>query len=454
MSQVLPVIDTRHADWQERLGEIRRRLSPGGDIVSDAGKAKTREVFGQPLSAGEVVARICEAVRTRGREAVLEFTRHFDGVDLNPHRIAVGPDELRNAHAHAQPAFLQAVRQVRDRIQQFQRALMPSDILLSPGEGVTLEQRFRPLRRVGLCVPGGAAAYPSTVLMTAVPAQVAGVEDLVVVAPPTRFGANHPDVLATCHELGIRQVYRLGGAQAVAALAYGMEGLAPVDKIAGPGNLFVALAKKYVFGVVDIDAVAGPSEVAIVADESASPEMVAADLLAQAEHAPGSSLLFTCHDPLLATVPAAIESQAAALVRGELAMRSLAEFGALVRVRDLEEACELVNLMAPEHVQIVCRQPRAIADQIRCAGAVFLGPYAPVAVGDYVAGPSHVLPTGGTARWASGLSATTFLRSFSVMEYTQQALADIAPHLQLLAEREGLTGHAESVRRRLGPPAP
>jgi histidinol dehydrogenase len=291
--------------------------------------------------------------------------------------------------------------------------------------------------------------------MTVVPAQVAGVSDIVVVAPPTPFGADNPDILAVCHELGVREVYRVGGAQAIAALAYGLELLPRVDFVAGPGNLFVALAKKYVFGECGIDSLAGPSEIVVIADDSSPIEFVAADLLAQAEHAPGASLFVTWVRELAERLEGELEAQCRRLARGELARQSLAEFGAIILVRDSGHAVEIVNSLAPEHLHVVTRDAHRMAERLHTAGAVFLGPFTPVALGDYVAGPSHVLPTGGSGRWASGLSANSFRRSYCEIEYTSEALRTSSGAVQLLAQRENLSAHAESisVRSQHGPPS-
>jgi histidinol dehydrogenase len=305
------------------------------------------------------------------------------------------------------------------------------------------------MRRVGVLVPGGAASYPSTLLMTACPAQAAGVRELAVVMPPTPAGAYNNDLLAVCHELGVAEVYRVGGAQAVSALAYGVEGLPAVDMIVGPGNIFVALAKRHVFGQVAIDCIAGPSEVVVLADDSAPPQFVAADLIAQAEHSPGSSVLVTWHAPLLDAVEETLRSQLAKLSRGDLASESLEQFGALVLARDEDEAAACVDQLAPEHLHIAAANAEALAERIDNAGAIFLGNYTPVALGDYAAGPSHVLPTGGTARFTSGLSANDFLRRSSVLSFTKEGLEQIANDVCLLAEREGLPGHAASVEVRL-----
>ncbi|HMP04374.1 MAG TPA: histidinol dehydrogenase, partial [Gemmatales bacterium] len=286
-------------------------------------------------------------------------------------------------------------------------------------------------------------------LMTAVPAQAAGVHELVVVAPPTPFGSLNTDLLAVCHELGIAEVYRVGGAQAIAALAHGLETLPRVDMIVGPGNLFVALAKRQLYGQVGIDLVAGPSEVIVLADESAHPEFIAADLIAQAEHSPGASVLVTWHAPLVDAVAAELERQLAGLSRGDLARAALEQFGALVLAADADAALELVNELAPEHLHIQTREAARHVERLDRAGAVFIGPYSPVAVGDYLAGPSHVLPTGGTARFASGLTANDFLRRQSVIQFDQAALRQHAADVTTLAELEALPGHAQSVRVRL-----
>ena len=302
-------------------------------------------------------------------------------------------------------------------------------------------------------MPGGAAAYPSTVLMTAVPAQAAGVAELAVVAPPTQYGSYNNDLLATCHELGITEVYRMGGAQAVAALAYGVDGiaggsLAKVDKIVGPGNLFVALAKKHVYGEVGIDSIAGPSEVIVLADEATPATFVASDLIAQAEHSPGSSVLITWSHSLWDSVASELDVQLATLERGGQARESLEAFGALILVADREEAAKLANTLATEHLHLACADAEELAGKIRSAGAVFIGPYSPVALGDYVAGPSHVLPTGATARFASGLSSNDFLRSSSVIHFTPEGVNAVADDVVLMANTEGLTAHAASVMKR------
>jgi histidinol dehydrogenase len=442
-------IDSRRDDVRAAMDELRRRLSPQGNVVSAAGRQRTMEVFGEPLSPAQVVERICGDVRLQGLPAVLDYCARIDKAQLTPQTIRVPDEELRKAHTEAGADFLAAVRRVRKNIQSFQEAILHGDVRVDLPDGY-LAQRYRPLNRVGICVPGGAAAYPSTVLMTAVPAQVAGVKQLAVVAPPTRFGAYNPDLLAVCCELGINEVYRLGGAQAVAALAYGVEGVPRVDKIVGPGNLFVALAKRQVYGEVDIDSIAGPSEVVVIVDESTRADYTAADLIAQAEHAPGASVLIGWSEAVLDAAVAELSRQLAQLERGELARQSLEDFGAIILARDADEACALADEIAPEHLHIATENPERLADKILRAGAMFLGNYTPVALGDYAAGPSHVLPTSGTARFASGLSANDFLRANSMIHFNRQGLAGLAEDVRILAFKEGLTGHRASVDIRVG----
>lgn len=443
-------IDTRSGDVRAALDALRQKLSPAGNVVSEAGRQRTIEVFGKPLSPQQVVERICGDVKSRGLDAVLEYSRKLDKAELTIETVQVSREELAQAHAAADPQFLATIRRIRDNILEFQHAILHKDVEVRR-PGVVLRQRYQPLDRVGICVPGGAAAYPSTVLMTAVPAQAAGVPEIAVIAPPTKFGANNPVVLATCHELGIREVYRVGGAQGVAMLAYGMGSISKVDKIVGPGNLFVALAKRHVYGEVDIDSIAGPSEVVVIADGSTRPDFTAADMLAQAEHAPGASILVTWSEKTLDKTAKELEKQVAALTRCEETIQSLRDFGCLILVRDEEEACEITDLIAPEHLHVAIDNAERLLTKLKNAGATFLGNYSPVALGDYAAGPSHVLPTGGTARWASGLSANHFLRSSSVIQYSASALNGIAAEVMRMADVEGLTAHRASVEIRTRP---
>jgi histidinol dehydrogenase len=442
-------IDTTQDDIQQALDALREKLSPRGDVVSQRGRQRTIEVFGSPLTPQEVVQKICGDVQQDGLSALLRYSEQLDGARLTAAEIRVSDEELSVAHQQADPEFLDTVHRIRDNIVEFQQAILHRDVQVLRPAGVCLRQRYVPLRRVGVCVPGGAAAYPSTVLMSAVPALAAGVQEIAVVAPPTPFGANNPDVLATCREVGVNEVYRIGGAQAVAALAYGVDGLEAVDKIVGPGNLFVALAKKFVYGEVDIDSIAGPSEVVVIADETTRPDFTAADLLSQAEHAPGASILVTWSPDVLEATAAELERQVAQLSRCEVTVQSLQDFAALILVRDADEACAITDLIAPEHLHIATDNAETLLEKIHNAGATFLGNYTPVALGDYAAGPSHVLPTGGTARWASGLSANDFLRAHSVIAYSKEGMQRIAADVQLMADKEGLTAHRASVDVRL-----
>ena len=438
-------IDARRPESAAQIEALRLKLAPEGNVVSEAGRRKTIEVFSEPLTPVEVVARICDEVKQRGLGAVLEYTAKLDGAELSSESLRVSEAELAEAHAKADDEFLATVRRIRKNLLRFQEAILHSDVRVEIEGGGYLRQRYLPIARAGLCVPGGAAAYPSTLLMTAVPAQAAGVKELAVVAPPTPFGSYNTDLLATCHELGVTEVYRMGGAQAVAALAYGCEAVPRVDKIVGPGNLFVALAKRHVYGEVDIDSIAGPSEVIVVADESTPPAFAAADLIAQAEHSPGSAVLITWHEALVEAVENELQKQLEVLERSDLTKQSLSDFGALITVENREQAAALCDELATEHLHLACGDPEEFLDRVRCAGAVFLGPHSPVPVGDYAAGPSHVLPTGATARFASGLSSNDFLRSNSVIAFTEQTLAAHAEDIVRIAQKEGLTGHARAV---------
>lgn len=448
----IPTIDCARDDAASLIAALRAKLSPRGAIVSEEGRRRTIELFGEALSPQQVVERICRDVQTRGLAAILEYGQKLDKKELTPETLRVRPDEFEQAYRQADKKFLQTIRRIRDNIVAFQKTLLAETVTLVRKDGarrVELRQRALPLRRVGICVPGGAAAYPSTLLMTAVPAQVAGVKQIVVAVPPTAYGGYNTDLLAACRELGIDEVYRMGGAHGVAALAYGVEGIERVDKIVGPGNLFVALAKRFVYGEVDIDSIAGPSEVVVLADETARPDFVASDMISQAEHSPGSSVLITWHRPLIEAVREALANQLARLKRGELARQSLEEYGALIAARDADEAARLCDLLAPEHLHIATADPEQILATVQNAGAIFLGHDTPVAAGDYIAGPSHVLPTGGTARFANGLCANDFLKRSSVIRYNRAALAAAADDIRRMAAKEGLTAHSASVDIRL-----
>lgn len=442
-------LDASREDFPAAIKRLRAKLSPDGSVVSPRGRELTLKVFGEALSPSEVVQKICNDVRSLGSEAVVRYARALDNPEISSETLRVPLERMKTAHESASPSFLDSIRRIRDNIATFQSSILHKSVRVEPTPGVVLEQCYKPLHRVGICVPGGAAAYPSTVLMTAVPAQCAGVDEIAVVAPPTPLGAYNPDMLAVCYELGLREVYAVGGAQAVAALAYGIKEIPAVDKIVGPGNLFVALAKRFVYGEVDIDSIAGPSEVVVLADKTTNAAYAASDVLAQAEHSPGASIVISWDRQVLDEIERCVAKQVESLERADLTVASLNEFGALILCRDEEEACRITDLIAPEHLQIAIDNPRRLLKNIRNSGATFLGPFSPVALGDYAAGPSHVLPTGGTARWASGLSSNHFLRSSSVIEFDQVALRSIANDITALADKEGLTAHRESVQSRV-----
>ena len=442
-------IDTRTTDWRDELDALRDQLGVDGEVVSDAGRAKTVELFGEPLTPARVVARIMDDVKRDGLPAVLDYVRRLDGKELTAETVRVSEAEFEQAEADADSAFLDAVKRAAENVREFQSAIRHADVTVNrdtPGGGrVSLTQRYVPIKRVGLCVPGGAAAYPSTLLMTAVPARVGGVAEIAVSVPPTAHGGYNADLLATCRVLGVTEVYRTGGAHGVAAFAHGAGLIRPVDFVCGPGNLFVALAKRRAFGTVGIDSIAGPSEVIVLADDTADPAFVAADLIAQAEHSPGSAVLITWHEPLIAAVAEAVGRQLAALSRADLIRPSLEAYGAAILARDEAEAVALTDELATEHLHIQTRDPDRLAARITNAGAIFLGSHTPVALGDYYAGPSHVLPTGGTARFANGLCVNDFLKRSSLIRYDARALADAADDVTRLAGKELLTAHAASV---------
>src|SRR5215208_6495420 len=399
------------------------------------------------LDAGlmKLVSTIIEDVRMRGDQALVDYTARFDNVDLKTSGLRIGAEELRRSAERVDGRVLNALREAIQNVRAFHQLQVEDSWTTIPSEGIRLGQKITPLERVGLYVPGGTAAYPSSVVMNVVPAQVAGVDRIVVTTPPRTLSEN-PAVAAALLELGITEVYAIGGAQAIAALAFGTETVPRVDKITGPGNKYVAAAKKLVFGVVGIDAIAGPTEVVIVADETARPDFIAADLLAQAEHGEdASAILITNSERLANNVAKEVEQQAELLPRREIVMSSLKEYGAIILVETLAEACLIVNELAPEHVEIVTSDDEAIAQEIRHAGAIFFGAYTPEAVGDYLAGPNHVLPTGRTARFSSALGVYDFVKRTSLLRYSREAFESAAESVAVLAECEGLKGHANSA---------
>ena len=396
------------------------------------------------------VAAIIAEVRTRGDEALLDFTARFDRLRLTADRLRINPAEIDDAVASIPADLAAALELAATRIETFHRAQLPADLRMTDAAGLTLGMRWTPLDAVGLYVPGGKAAYPSSVLMNAIPARAAGV-GRIAMCVPTRDGVLNPLVLAAARRAGVSEIYRVGGAQAVAALAFGTTTIDPVDRIVGPGNAYVAEAKRQVFGRVGIDSIAGPSEVVIIADAANDPRRIAVDLLAQAEHDEAAQSILITDDPGFAdAVAAAVEAELPTLPRAAIAGASWAAHGAIILVRDWDEAVALSDRLAPEHLELMLADPEAVFAKVRHAGAVFLGGFCPEALGDYVAGPNHVLPTGRTARFASGLSVFDFLKRTTFVSATREGLAAVGPAAVALAEAEGLGAHARSVAMRLG----
>ena len=424
-------------------------------IVRDLDRAQTelkrlssRTTQTQQGEARERVEAILTAVRDRGDAAIADFTERFDG--FRPEPMAVSPEALEQAWTSLPTNLRDALELAHRRITDFHQRQRPADLAVTGPHGEQLGRRWRPVERAGLYVPGGRAAYPSTVLMNAVPARVAGVKDVVICSPAGRDGAVNPVVLAAAHLAGVKTVFRLGGAQAVAAMAYGSESVPKVDVISGPGNLYVTLAKQAVYGQVAIDSLAGPSEVLVIADHSAKPDQVAADLLAQAEHDPLAAAVLITTDPALADgINAAVAEQLADHPRQEICEAALRDWGLVVVCDDLESCARLSDSFAPEHLELLVERPEPLADRIQNAGAIFLGPWSPEAVGDYLAGPNHTLPTCGAARFSGALCVETFMRHTSLIGFNRAALEATGSAVQELATSEGLHSHAESVRRRL-----
>ncbi|MBM6596713.1 histidinol dehydrogenase [Microvirga pudoricolor] len=397
----------------------------------------------------QAVRTIIEDVIARGDEAVIEYTGRFDGLDLTPDTLRVSDAEIEAARAQCPPEALEALHLARDRIEAYHRAQRPQDHLATDEAGVTLGWRWTALESVGLYVPGGRASYPSSVLMNAIPAKVAGVPRITMMVPTPR-GDTNPLVLAAARLAGVDEVFRVGGAQAVAALAYGTASIQPVAKIVGPGNAYVAAAKRRVFGQVGIDMIAGPSEVLVLADAHANPDWIAADLLAQAEHDPvAQAILITDSAALADSVEAAVERQLTTLPKAEIAGASWRDYGAIILVSKLEDAVPLVDRLAPEHLEIEAEDADGLSARIRNAGAIFLGSHTPEAIGDYVGGPNHVLPTARSARFSSGLGVLDFMKRTSILKCSPDALRAIGPAAVVLGRSEGLEGHARSVAIRL-----
>jgi histidinol dehydrogenase len=427
-----------------------RIITQQADVRAELQRICDRTHDEQVLHKEATVREVLQAVKRQGDKAVLHYTAEFDHQTLKPEELRVTGSELDAAYQQVSKDLLRAIRLAGRQIEAFHRQRVPKSWVHFGDDEVVLGKRYTPVDRAGLYVPGGRAAYPSTVLMNGIPAKVAGVPRVVMVTPPGAGKAINPAVLVAAQEAGVHEIYRVGGAQAVAALAYGTETIPKVNVITGPGNIYVTLAKKLVYGTVGIDSLAGPSEVLIIADETANPVHVAADLLAQAEHDPmAAAILLTTDGSLAKNVQIAVERQLVDHPRRIDTEKAIAHYGLIVVVESLEAAAALSNEFAPEHLELEVKDPWALIPQIRHAGAIFLGYSTPEAVGDYLAGPNHTLPTSGAARYASALGVETFLKHSSIIQYSQTALEKVADAVDTLATAEGLPSHADSVRRRI-----
>lgn len=407
-----------------------------------------KKLFGKDMSAAELVRQIVGDVRRDGDKAVIHYTKLIDRVDLTPENMMVSEAEFAAAERAADPAVVASLKKAAENVRRYHEEQKPNSWMTYRDQGSILGQSIIPLDRVGIYVPGGTAAYPSSVIMNAVPAVVAGVREIIMMVPP-KNGKINPYVLLAARAAGVEKIYKIGGAQAIAAMAFGTETVPRVDKITGPGNIFVTLAKKEVYGHVDIDMLAGPSEILIVADKTADPVYTAADMLSQAEHDPlASSIVITDDEALAGKVAAEAARQLAELPRREIAQASIDRNGLIVVAEDMLQAIRFANVSAPEHMELLTAQPFQLLPYVRHAGAVFLGAYSPEPLGDYFAGPNHVLPTGGTARYYSVLNVETFMKRTSIISYTQPALAAVSDDIIRLAETEGLQAHANAIRLR------
>ncbi len=407
-----------------------------------------KKLFGEDLSAAELVRRIVSDVRGKGDEAVLHYTKLIDKVDCRAEDLLVTEEEYEAAEREADPAVVESLRKAAANVQKYHEEQKPNSWMTYREQGSILGQAVIPLDRVGIYVPGGTAAYPSSVIMNAVPASVAGVREIIMAVPP-KNGKINPYVLLAAREAGVSKIFKIGGAQAIAAMAFGTETIPRVDKITGPGNIFVTLAKKEVYGHCDIDMLAGPSEILIVADETADPVYTAADMLSQAEHDPlASSIVITDSEELAKKTAEEAEKQLAQLPRQEIARASIERNGLIIIAEDIMQALRFANVSAPEHMELLTKEPFQLLPYVRHAGAVFLGAYSPEPLGDYFAGPNHVLPTGGTARYYSVLNVETFMKRTSIISYTQPALSAVSGDIIRLAESEGLQAHANAIRIR------
>ncbi len=422
-------------------------------INTAVGDLQTFLVAGQ-VDMGQYEAGVLEIareVKSLGNQGIFKITQKYDGAIINNDNFLVSDWEIKEAWDMVDDDYVLALRKAIANIKSFHRKQLKNSWMEPDAQGNILGQLYRPLQRVGIYVPGGTAAYPSSVLMNAIPAQVAGVEEIVMVSPPDRMGKMNPYALVAASELGLTEIYKMGGAQAIFGLAWGTETIQKVDLISGPGNIYVTIAKKMVYGDVNIDMLAGPSEILIVADSKANPAYLAADMMSQAEHdILARSILVTEDAELLDKVEQEIERQIVDLSRRDIIEKALNDFGAFILVADINEACAVANLVAPEHLELMVDKPFEILSKIRNAGAIFLGQNTPEPVGDYLAGPNHILPTGGTARFYSPVTVDTFMKASSIIYYSQAGMEADADDIIKLAQVEGLTAHANCLRVRKG----
>ena len=433
------------ADIESARSTLLRRIPWGLGEVPPSVRERIRSIFGEELSPDEAVARIIAEVRAGGDAALVDLTRRIDRAELD--RLAVSQGELAAARQAVEPGLARALELAAERVRSFHEKCLRRPWVDREQE---LGELVRPLNRVGVYAPGGTAAYPSTVLMTVIPARVAGVEEVALATPPRRDGSVSPPTLLAAAIAGVDQVFKVGGAQAIAALAYGTESIPRADKVCGPGNLFVMLAKRQVYGVVDIDGLYGPTETVVLADDSANPALCAADLIAQAEHDEmASAIMITTSRELAEEVSQEVKRQLVGLERRDIARAAIERRGGIVVVGSIDEGIELVNDYAPEHLCLMVREPWSYLDRIANAGGIFLGESSPEALGDYIAGPSHVMPTGGTARFASPLGVGHFLKTTSLIALSHQTARELGEAAATIASAEGLTGHARAVEARL-----
>ncbi len=444
----MKITDGRELSAQA-ISALMRKKAFDQVVLSPRVQAGVTEMFGAPLTAAQVVDKIVEDVKNEGDKKLFYYTNLLDKAGVSKRNIRVSKKEFSEAEKLVDKSVMEAIRRAIANVWKFHKEQMPKSWLTNRAYGSMLGQKITPLDSVGLYVPGGTAAYPSSVIMNAVPAKVAGVPKIIMAAPAGKNGKINPYVLVTAKEIGVTEIYKMGGAQAVAAMAFGTETVPQVNKITGPGNIFVTLAKKAVIGHCDIDMLAGPSEILIVADKTANYKYLAADMLSQAEHDPlASAILITDDMKLAKTVGKEVEVQLAKLPRKEIAAQALAQQGKIIVAKDMETVIEMANLSAPEHLEINTKEPFAILPYIRNAGSIFLGQYSPEPLGDYYAGTNHILPTGGTARFYSCLNVETFLKKTGIIAYTKEALAGVSDDIIAMAETEGLKAHANAIRVR------